>query len=283
MAQAAAKPDEVSAAIATRSPGLTLSALPTVALRTLDHLAPAPDLACPSFSRGTAWNLGVRVEALTGPTPRTFDAPPAGLAAYRATRDSAEHAQLDLSAGLRLEARTDGGLLLRAGADYQLYRSRMDLPGTATIRREEVEVRDELTGQLIRTDTVVTVTRTSRRVYNRIHTVSLAAGIGYAPTLGAVRPYLIAEAGYEWTLSARGVYPTAAGGLHELPPTGQWIAEAPGLWLGASAGVDVLLTDRLAVGLVLRARRLGGLRGAADPLTYRQVGLSGGLSVGWRL
>ena len=236
-------------------------------------------IPCEDFRNGGGWDLAVRLFAGAGPSGRTLDGD-AGAASYLQLRDSVEEVQLSLHGGLRVEAVHSGGFTARLGVDYGMQRGRVELLGNAIRSTETVEVVNP-DGEVIRVDTLSSVTQTQRVVYNRHQTVAVVGGIGFRPTFGAVSPYVLAEAGYEFTVASRGVLPEPGGEeLVDLERTDdEWIAERPGLQYGGVVGVDVAIAPSLELGLSGHYTRRGGLSGRADPLDDERAALFGALNL----
>ncbi len=255
-----------------------LSTLPSSA----DELQDARLIPCPDFNNRGSWSLGLRVFAGPGRTNREFSASDNDLPLYSALRDSVEERQMSVHAGLRFEGVHSNGLFLRAGVDYQMYRSRLRLIGNSMRSFNLVDVTDPISGNVLRTDTVYSSTVTESLRYNRHQTLALSAGLGFRKTFGRVSPYLLAEAGYEFLLKTRGQLIDPAGALVNLENTNQaWVEERPGLHYGGVVGIDFALTNHLEVGVSGHYKRLGGLRGQSDPLAAEYTSMFGAANVRW--
>ncbi len=242
-----------------------------------------PDIPCPTFGKGKLWLFAVRSTLGPGFVTREIDAPSSELRNYARLRDSVEERQLQPRVGLYLEAVHGSGIFVRGGLDYRMYRSHVSALGPQTQTTTLVEVRDPISGNLIRTDTSVTITTSKSTVYNRVQTITTVVGLGYQRTFGRVTPYVLAQAGYELTLKARGTVPDPLGLPVDLGQRDGYLARQPGFQYGGVAGFDVSLSKQWAVGLSVDYFQLGSLRGAEDPIDYRQRVLTPGMSVVYRL
>ena len=241
-----------------------------------------PGIPCPTFGQGRQWLFNVRATVGPGIVDRDFDTAEPELRGYARLRDSVEERQLQPRAGLYLEAVHKSGLFVRAGADYRMYRSNVTAMGPQTQTTTLTEVRDPISGALIRTDTSVVVTSTTSTVYNRVQTITPVVGLGFQYTVGSVTPYVLAQAGYEFTVKGRGTVPNPFGLPVDLNERDGYIAAQPGLQYGGVAGFDVSLTNQWAVGLSVEFLKLGALRGPDEPLDYGQTVVTPGLNAVYR-
>ena len=248
-------------------------------LPALSALPSGPGLGCEDFKNSRGWTFAVRAFAGPGTVIQDFKSSDQNEA-YQALRDSVEMDQLSVHAGLRFEAVNDFGLFLRAGADYQLYRTNVVSLGPPSSRTIIDSVFMEDTGTW-RVETRNEVFQEQRDVYNRQHSVALTAGVGYRPTFGNVSPYIMVEAGYEFLFKNRGTFVLPDGNFADLADDddGLYINDRPGLQYGGVIGVDFALTSQIEVGISGHYKRLGGLRGSADLLDFDQSTAFGALNL----
>ena len=269
------------------APSRTLASLGTPGLHAVRVERPGvlrgPGIPCADFGTRGSWALGLRGFAGAGPSGRSLDTDDT-RPAYFLLRDSTERRQLSVHAGLRVEAVHTNGLFVRAGIDYAMQRSRLDLLGATRVDTALTQVRNPVTGAVIRVDTTTTITETSTVVHNRHQTLGFTGGLGFRKTFGAVSPYVVGEAGLELLLATRGKLISPAEELVDLADDERgWITERPGLYYGGTVGVDVALNDRLELGLSGHYDRRGRLSGIADPLRDERTALYGALNVRYRL
>ena len=235
------------------------------------HTSPAvPTSPCPTFRDGSQWLLSGRIAAGPGVITRAFGDPGAELRAYRNLRDSVEAQQLQPKVGFYIEPVHSSGFFARIGLDYAMYRSNLRSTGPETQTTTLVEVRDPLSGSVIRTDTTVEIARTTSTVYNRVQTLTPVVGLGYQRTFGRVTPYVLGQVGYEVTLKRRGVVPTRTGTPADLNGEEAYVTSTPGFQYGGVAGFDVSLHAKWALGVGVQGLWLGSLQGAAEEVDYRQ-------------
>lgn len=262
---------------------MSLSELPITDLSPFESettkLPFGPGVGCADFNNSADWSFAVRAFAGPGVLFQTFNSTDQTMA-YETLRDSIETRQLSVHGGLRFEAVNDRGLLLRAGADYMMYRTNIvdaGAPRTRTII-DSVFMEDT---QTWRVETRNEVFQRQRNVYNRQHAVVLTAGVGFRKTLGNVSPYLMAEAGYELLFKRKGDFVLPDGNFVDLAEDDQglYINDRPGFQFGGVIGVDFALTDRIEAGISGHYKQLGGLRGSADLLDYKQSTAFGALNL----
>ena len=257
-------------------------------------LAQSSPIPCPDFgSAGPAWEWRLRAYAGGGQTDQDYAVPEALLIPYRGIRDASEELLITPRGGLRAEVSHPSGLSARIGVDYHLYRTVTRASRLVSAEADSlVEVRTP-TGELIRTDTFRVAAVEQTEIYNRHQTVALGGGIGFHRWFGRVAPYVYAEVGYEFRVATRGALfapaltpnpndpadPTLAFTLVESEG---FIAEAPGLQYGGTAGVDIALGDAWFVGPSVSYTVLAGLGSDAEPLAYEQTALTAALSLGLR-
>ncbi len=231
------------------------------------------------------WTRSVRMYGGTLATTRVLRAKQSEPSAYRRQRDTLEAWQPDVVAGFAYEQTHLTGLRIRVGLGYQAYHREAQLLGSVIRERTTRTVIDPTTDQVIRVDTVGRDYRVKSTRQNRLQTMAVSLGAGYAlPTTGRWKPYVLAEAGYEFRLASRGGLLDASGKVVELDNAGvEWVNPRPGLRYSGVLGVDVVLTPRWSVGLSGRCVRFGELAGADDPLSVRgySVGATVGATLSW--
>jgi len=261
----------------------SLKVMPLSNLSLLESEAPrlpfGPGIGCEDFKSRAGWSFAVRAFAGPGMVFQEYTSSDQ-TASYKLLRDSIENRQMSIHGGLRFEAVNDAGLFLRAGADYQMYRSNLDYLGPPRSRTIIDSVFMEDT-QTWRVETRNEVFQEQRTVYNRQHAVVLTGGIGFRKTFGNVSPYLMVEAGYEFLFKKKGNFVLPDGNFVDLAEDDQglYINERPGLQFGGVIGVDFALTDRIEAGISGHFKQLGGLRGSADLLDYDQSTAFGALNL----
>ncbi len=264
---------------ADKLPVLSLTEFQTA----LPMLPAGPKVICEDFRNSRGWNFAVRAFAGPGTVIQDFKSSTQNTA-YQALRDSVEMDQLSVHAGLRFEAVNSVGLFLRAGADYQQYRTNVVSLGPPSSRTVIDSVFMEAT-QTWRVETRNEVFQERRDVYNRQHSVALTAGIGYRPTFGNVSPYIMVEAGYEFLFKKRGTFVLPDGNFIDLADDDDdlYINDRPGFQYGGVIGVDFAITSQIEVGLSGHYKKLGGLRGSADLLDFDQSTVFGALNLRYTL
>lgn len=262
---------------------VTLNKLPLTGLSELESGATklpfGPGIGCEDFKSRAGWSFAVRLFGGPGTIFQEYTSTTT-TAAYATLRDSIENKQLSVHAGLRFEAVNDLGLFLRAGADYQMYRSNVKDIGSPRTRTIIDSVFMEDT-QTWRVETRNEVFQQERNVYNRHHTIALTAGVGFRKTFGNVSPYIMAEGGYELRIKSKGDFVLPDGNFVDLADDDQglYTNDRPGFQYGGVLGVDFALTDRIEVGVSAHYKQLGGLRGSADLLDYKQSTAFGALNL----
>ena len=262
---------------------IVMDELPIIDLTEFESALPAlpfgPKVICEDFRNGRGWTFAVRAFAGPGTVIQNFNSTDQ-TAAYESLRDSVEIDQLSVNAGLRFEAVNRVGLFLRAGADYQMYRTNVESLGPPNSRTIIDSVFMEDT-QTWRVETRNEVFQEQRDVYNRQHSVALTAGIGYRPTFGNVSPYIMAEAGYEFLFKKRGTFILPDGNFVDLADDDDdlYINDRPGFQFGGVIGVDFAITSQIELGLSAHYKRLGGFRGSADLLDFDQSTAFGALNL----
>jgi len=177
-----------------------------------------------------------------------------------------ENQQLDLLAAVRVEATSGKGLFVSVGAMYDLQRQRVELLG-ASRRSTTLDTLINPAGQVVRIDTLVSITTLSSTFYNRTHMLGAIAGIGWRKPDGNLRPYVLLEYGYGVALASRGQRIRPSGELVDLSSSegSNWVAKNQ--WRrGIALGADLLLNSKLGVGLSARGYQMSTDSGIDDPL-----------------
>ena len=226
--------------------------------------------ACPDWSRQEQWVQRLRLAAGVGQVSQRSTSTPPNLAPYQALRDSTQELQLHYLADVRIETIHRSGLLLRFGAGYQLYRSRVSLREAATTTETLTEVRDPFDGTVLRVDTTRVTGYRRLLTPNRQQTLSWAAGLGYQWPRGWIRPYVLAEAEAAFLIASRGKLPRPDEQIELLERSSPYLTRRPLFHYSATAGIDFGLTRDFDLGLSVTYKRLGSLAGTADPLDLRQ-------------
>ena len=119
-----------------------------------------PAIPCENFRRRGTWYMGLRASFGLGLIQRTWENTEPELRDYELLRDSFETIRLSPAAEVRAEFYHSSGLMLRLGADYRLDPSRVVLCRPHHHYPLDCRVRDPISNSIIRTDTVLTSTRT---------------------------------------------------------------------------------------------------------------------------
>ena len=159
----------------------------------------------------------------------------------------------------------------RLGLGYQAYHRRAAFAGPVVRETTLREVIAPGTDEVLRVDTLARLYRVRKTRQNQHQTIVIGLGAGYAPpTRSAWRPYVLAQAGYEFTVATRGSLLDVDGREVALDnAAAEWINPRPGLRLGGTLGVDVAVAPRWLVGLSGHYARTGELAGDGDPFSAR--------------
>ncbi len=239
----------------------------------------------PPRPSAAAWSRQVRLSAGLAATQRAFQAHGDDDSAYARRRDTLESNRPDLVGALVYEQTHHRGLRLRAGIGYQAYHRESAFTSAIIEEATTRTVLDPSSGAVVRTDTLARAYRVRNVTQNRQQTATVSLGAGYAiPTGGAWRPYVVAEAGYEFLLATRGKLQDRAGDEVSLDNAGsEWINPRPGLRLGGTAGLDIAIAPKWLLGVQASFYKVGDPTGADDPLSAKMQVLSGGLSLSVKL
>ena len=252
--------------------GLTLlTGERALALLPLPGRSLAAEIPCPDFGYRTAWGFALRLSGGGSPMDRDWDAVEAELQNYHTLRDTSETLRLNPTAALRLEAYHPSGFMARVGLDYRMERSELRARGPVTRTTTTTEVRDPLSGDVIRVDTNVTTSYTEGLTHNRHQRLAVVGGVGYRLPARRVWPYVVVEGGYGWLMAARGQLPRPLGDSELLEVESPYLRRTTGFEFGGTIGVDAALGARLRLGLSAHYRVLGSHRGTGDPLDFKQA------------
>ena len=204
---------------------------------------------------------------------------------YLLARDTIETNQPDIVGTIGFEQTHRLGLRLRLAVGYQAYHRESSFLSAIVREATTRTVLHPTTGAVVRTDTVQRGYQIKSVTQNRQQTAIVTLGAGYEiPTNRAWRPYVLAEAGYEFLLATRGKLRDGAGDEVALDNvTEQWVNPRPGLRLGGSVGVDLAVATRWSAGARISYSMLGDLLGEADPLTSTSQLVSAEMSLSLRL
>ena len=220
---------------------------------------------------GPSWAPQLRASVGVATTRRRSSGPAGESPDYLRLRDTLETGQPDVLAGLAYEQTHVTGLRLRFDVGYQAYHRRATFTGPIVRETTLREVIDPTTNDVTRVDTLARLYRVRSTRQNRHQTLTVGLGAGYAPPTRSVwRPYVLAQAGYEFTVATRGSLLDVDGREVSLDnEDAEWVSPRPGLRLGGTLGVDVAVSPRWLIGVSGRYARTGELSGADDLFSTR--------------